>query len=692
MRSLALLALLAAGSGLALPSPLHAHGGQYRGPGDTVPPGGTGSSPGGAAPGIAGPTGPGGTSPTTGAPGVRGPGGPGNSPSQGGLTGGNDPGLDLSQWSFWWEFNKEPFLDLRQYLHAPGSVTGSDAWFLGNGERSQGRDSLRPSESQIRETVVPALLAALEHETNNDVVTGCLIALAKIGDPPGESGASPIGATIARYLADANQEISETAAIALGILGNPGEIESLVGVLEDRESGRRLLGRHEVPLRTRAFSAYALGLLGSRCVREEDRRTIVAALRQSLEAGDQRARDLPVACVIALGMTPLAELEAPPGSAPELGRSAQVEHLLAFLADSSQPALVRAHAPTALARLLTGELPPDLHEALRTRIASALLESLSPRSKDPVEIVQSVALALGLLGTNDLESPLDRSILEALTGLARNGEAQSRSFALISLARVGARTAANSSDPEGGLDLVTKTLLHSLAEGKGQVPSWAGLACGVLARELASSRQAPSRIAALQNAVRGALAEERSTERVAALAIAAGIMRDQEAAPELLKRLASLRDDGARGYVALSLGLMNAREALDEIQTVVGEARFRPELLKQASIALGLLGDKNAVSVLSDLLRSAKGLATQASVSSALGIIGDRRSVEPLVALLRNPDLTPSARGFAAAALGIVADRAHLPWNSSISRDLNYRASTSTLTDTGSGTGILDLL
>lgn len=691
MRSLALLALLAAGSGLALPSPLHAHGGQYRGPGDTVPPGGTGSSPGGVGPGVAGPTGPGGTSPTTGTPGVRGPGGPGNSPSQGGQTGGTDPGLDLSQWSFWWEFNKDPFLDLKQFLHAPGSVTGSDAWFLGNGEKSQGRDSLQPSEPQIREIVVPALLAALEGETNNDVVTGCLIALAKIGDPPGESGASPIGATIARHLADANQEISETAAIALGILGNPGEIESLVGLLEDRESGRRLLGRHEVPLRTRAFSAYALGLLGSRCVREEDRKTIVAALRHGLEAG-HRSRDLPVACVIALGMTPLSELEAPPGSAPELGRTAQVEYLLAFLADSSQPGLVRAHAPTALARLLTGELPAALHESLRTRIAGALLERLSTRSKDPAEVVQSVAQALGLLGTNDLEHPLDRSILEALTGLARNGEVQSRSFALISLARVGARTAANSTDPEGGLDLVTKTLLHSLAEGKGQVPSWAGLACGVLARELSSSKQAPSRIAALQSAVRGALGEERSTERVAALAIAAGIMRDQEAAPELLERLASLRDEGARGYVALGLGLMNAREALDEIQAVVAEARFRPELLKQASIALGLLGDKNAVTLLSDLLRTAKGLATQASVSSALGIIGDRRSIEPLVALLRNPELTPRARGFAAAALGIVADRAPLPWNSSISRDLNYRASTSTLTDAGSGTGILDLL
>ena len=49
------------------------------------------------------------------------------------------------------------------------------------------------------------------------------------------------------------------------------------------------------------------------------------------------------------------------------------------------------------------------------------------------------------------------------------------------------------------------------------------------------------------------------------------------------------------------------------------------------------------------------------------------------------------ARGFAAVALGIVADKELLPWNSKISADINYVATTSTLTD-ASGTGILDIL
>ena len=52
---------------------------------------------------------------------------------------------------------------------------------------------------------------------------------------------------------------------------------------------------------------------------------------------------------------------------------------------------------------------------------------------------------------------------------------------------------------------------------------------------------------------------------------------------------------------------------------------------------------------------------------------------------LQNESLTERARGFAAVALGIVADKELLPWNSKISVDLNYRAAVSSLSDGGSG-------
>jgi HEAT repeat protein len=213
-----------------------------------------------------------------------------------------------------------------------------------------------------------------------------------------------------------------------------------------------------------------------------------------------------------------------------------------------------------------------------------------------------------------------------------------------------------------------------------------------MANELAKATNPSSKIATLQGAVRTAMEDEKEPSRLGAFAIASGIMGDVEAKPMLLKRLDTEKDETARGYVAIGLGLMNALDAKEKINKIVDESKYRPDLLKQSAIALGLLGDKELVPKLITLLQESKGLATQASLSSALGFIGDQRSIQPLVDMLKNDSLTERARGFAAVALGIVADKELLPWNSKIGLDLNYRASTETLTNQASGTGILDIL
>ena len=57
--------------------------------------------------------------------------------------------------------------------------------------------------------------------------------------------------------------------------------------------------------------------------------------------------------------------------------------------------------------------------------------------------------------------------------------------------------------------------------------------------------------------------------------------------------------------------------------------------------------------------------------------------------MLDNEDITETARGFAAVALGIVADKELLPWNAKIGENLNYQAATPTLNDaSGAGNGI----
>lgn len=690
-----LSSVLLAGVMCGMQGSTHAHGGNYRGPGDTVPPGGGGASGGGGggpATGPVGPSTPGSGGPTT--PGAGAPGAPGGASAGSPTTGsGGGAGSDLTQWTFWWEFNKEPYLNLKAHLHRAVEETGEE-WFLGQGTKSKAKDSLKPTEAQIRQAIVPALLEALEGETHNDIVTGAMIALAKIGDASTETGDSRFERVFSSFLSDANQEIAETAAVALGILGNPRSIPTLASLLTDSEEGRKLVAQPEVDYRTRAFAAYGLGLIGARAAREEDRRQIVTVLRRTLESDSTKTRDLRVSCVVAMGLVPLATIDSGSHSEkdplpPESSRTAQLDYLLAFLRNEQHHYLVRAHCPCALARLLSG-LSGEQHESYRERVAMDLIERLAPRKKEKEPLVESAVLALGMIGTNDDGNPLDRKIRESLASAVTDvSDQQARNFALIALAKVGGTFASSGTDSEAGLEDVTRTLVTQLTEGKSGVRSWAGLACGVLGRKLTDANCNTPRIATLQGMIRTALQEEKDPERIGALAISAGIMGDIEAARPLMGHLGKLQDE-AQGYVAIGLGLMNARDAVGQIEKLVDGSKYKPETLKQSAIALGLLGDKEVVPKLVGLLQQARGLAGQASIASALGFIGDRRSIDPLVMMLRNDELTGAARGFAAVALGIIGDKELLPWNSKIGLDLNYRASTETLTN--QSTGILDIL
>jgi len=703
MKKLLLGAALLIGGTYALQGLTHAHGGQYRGPGDTVPPGGGGSGGGGGAGPSTGPAGPSTPGPSgPGTPGPGAPGAPGAAPGARAVTqGAADSGTDLTLWSFWWEFNKEPYLQLKAHIHEGQPETGGEGWFLGQAEKKQSKDSLKPTEQQVRETIVPALLKALEKETNNDIVTGCLIALAKIGDPQTEDGESKFEPVLRKYLSDKNQEISETAAVALGILANPKSIPVLESLLKDDAAGRKMVGdANEVNFRTRAFAAYGLGLIGNKASSEADKAKIVQILRQTIETDNTRSRDLKVACIISMGLVPLETVgtgvqgekdKKAAAVAPETSRLAQIDYLLAFFRNEEQHYLVRAHCPTAMARLLQ-RLPEQNFKAYRELIANDLIERVA-KKKEKDEVVQSSILALGLLGTNDGGDALDKKIRETLAAVPENiGDAQARNFAMIALATAGGTPGIK--DPESGIEEVRKALLKQLSDGKSTIKPWAGLACGVMAAKLKGSdaTSGSPAIASLQQAVRTALGDQSDPSRVGAFAISAGIMKDIEATKLLITKLGEEKQDDARGYVALGLGLMNAGDAKDAIQKVVEESKYRPDLLKQAAIALGLLGDKEVVPKLAVLLTESKSLATQASISSALGFIGDARSIDPLVTMLQNDQLTPTARGFAAVALGIVADKEPLPWNAKIGIDLNYRASTETLTNTSAGTGILDIL
>jgi hypothetical protein len=174
-----LIAGFAAAGLFALTPTLLAHGGTYRGPGDTVPsnPGGGGGrtpNPGGpTTPGPSGPTTPGPSGPTT--PGPAGPttGGPTGGGGRAGPTtgrGGLNLEDDLSQWQFWWEFNKEPFINLKKAIRTGGQVTGSDDFFIGRSVKTDFEDTLKPTDKDIKDKVLPKLLQKLGETDQRDIV------------------------------------------------------------------------------------------------------------------------------------------------------------------------------------------------------------------------------------------------------------------------------------------------------------------------------------------------------------------------------------------------------------------------------------------------------------------------------------------------------------------------------------------
>jgi HEAT repeat protein len=697
-----------------------AHGGIYRGPGDTVPPGAgsppsssppvTGGRPDGPAPEApAGPT----TPPGAGVPFLPGSPGGGKGPST--PDGYVDTNADPTAWSFWWEFNKDPFLELKAAVHRVNSTGDGGDHFLGDPAGASVSATLAPTTGQIRDEIVPALLAALEGESDDDIVTATLIALAKIGDAPRGVGSTVFGPIFARFLDSPSQEVRETAALALGILGSAerANVDHLVALMNDSAVGRRLTGNPEqgVPLRTRTFAAYGLGLIGRRAANaslDVARDAIVKALAEALIPAEREAtQDLAAAIVISMGLVPLTSC----GDVDILERKVdlaglgaietleeQIALLSAVLEDEGADRYMRAHVPTALGRLVRS-CDGVFQQTLEAHVAALLLKPLDPKAGRgiPEEIQQSCALALGLIGDADGD-PLDLEIRSSLMDAHRNHQRQTKDFALIALAKIAAREgevtmeSGLTSDPAQrtvARGEVAEFLTERLIKGRSGEQHYAGLALGVLHERLRAQGARP--IVASLVALHEELASADGADDIGAFSVATGLAGSIDSKQELERKLTTIRAPSARGYVALSLGMLGSTTSSALIHALIEDSEYEPELLKQAAIALGLMGDKRTVEVLSKMLGEASSLSTQAALATALGIIGDRRSVEPLVKMLQDETLTGTARAFAAAALGLVADKEPMPWNSKIGVDLNYRASVETLNATD-GKGVLNIL
>lgn len=619
-----------------LAASLHAHGGMYRGPGSSTPGPGTP---------LSGPTYPGVPGPTTGA---------------------RPQASSSSSWIAWWEVNKEPYLRVRSQL-ARGPVTGSDEFYLGPRRREAGSDVLLASALDRRLRIVPALLQLLASERNRDVATAATVALAKaardLRDP------KVLDAIRAQLQRD-DQEVRETAALALGILADPAAIGDLAALLQDAKPGRALVADDRVSVRTRAFAAYALGFLGGRSEPAAATRVLealVPVLESDLPGSE---RELRVAVVHGIGLLRCTSDDA--ATKRLLWQALQALWRYESRDLGAGEEFAQAHVATAVARLLGRGDTAD-HQHAKRRLAAQL--DLVKRSS--ADRRQGAALALGTMCLPAELSEHDGPYTDLLARTADDApDIQARCFAIMALARIGG-AAARSRLLE----------LHATARPTTSKP-WTSLALGLCSRP-AGLRGTPD-----PEVGRLLLDDLRSTqddELRSAIAVALGLSGWSEAAPHLLALLREHQErDQLAGYLCVGLALLKDEAAPAEFTRILRAAARKPYLLQQAAAALGTMGDRNVVPLLVAVFAQRDDAASLAAVAGALSLVGDRRSIDPLLARMQDGEQTKLARAFAAGALGGVGDPDAVPWNVRLLLDVNYTTGMDTLTNGQSG--VLDIL
>jgi len=593
-------------------------------------------------------------------------------------------GVDYSSWVWWWQLNREPILDLRAKLGLYDPSLKGLPGLLPPQATETRRWGPRPSAASIGSEVLPALLKTLESSSSREVTKACLIALARVGEDQGGEDRAQVLGRIRPHLQDENQEVVETAVMALGILGNESASGMLSELLLDTPYGQRLVADSKVHTRARAFAAYSLGLLGARTQKEDVRRYGVYMLARALNMDKTRTPDLGVACVRGLGMMPLAWS----GNLPSIGRGArdpvnasreaQLQYLLDILDKDRLHRQIQAFVPAALTQLLNADAAPRTG-VMRQRVAKLLLNKYSASRRTERELRRSAAMALGLIGpTGDAE--LDQRIQKALARSDRDRITQN--WSLMALGRIGAQR----SDARDG---VQRSLLQTLKREDGSEAEWAALGLGLMCFDAPDQGVGSDVLKLLSKRLK----KSSRPSEVGAFGLALGLAGDPAAREALADKLARTEAPDTQGYLMLALALLGDAGP-GQIERMLGAfegAEARPLLLCDSATALALLGERSIVDRLVSMLRASHSSGAQRGLAQALGRMGDASAVAPLLEMLKDPGATETSRSFAAQALGLVADGDRLPWNTLISLDTNYSAAPPTLMDF-EGHGILNSL
>jgi len=579
--------------------------------------------------------------------------------------------VDNSSWQVWWRHNRDSLIDMVRATRTRQAVTpDADGRLPLEGERRPGLN-----DAVVYREIVPVLRRALK-EGDARVQHSALMALARVGDGPNHE--QEFADELAAQLASGNQGVSEMAVISLGVLGSRPAIRKLSDLLRDSEAGRALVDGERVPVRHRALAAYALGIAGGRLGDQTVSRFLIHSLANVLEQDGERFEDLQAACVHALGLLRL-EHTAAPEETQRVSESfeGQIEHLLVLLDDKKSPDMVRVHAPTALARLVAfGDQPQ------KERVAKALMIRLGDR-RESREVQRSLVAALGLIGDCDADE-LDADIRESLQTAARERDHFTRSFAVMALSEIACRAGEDELEPFAASGEIQEFLTASLTRSSTRLKPWIATALGLIGNRGELDPRSASAIAHL-------VRKTRSPEEASAYSLAAGLAGIKAVTEHVARNLDKVNDEGFRGDIALGLGLMRTLEGLDALKEIKEETDHRPWLKEQVTIARSMLADQGIVDELLEDLSGCDCIASLQANMTSLAWVGDSRAVASLLGMLRDEGLGDYKSSLVIEALGRIADKDDLPWETVLAHGVNYASAPPTLTAPGTQSGILDL-
>ncbi len=582
---------------------------------------------------------------------------------------------DMSHWTYWWYFNKDELLPLRELLQLSTTASGDD---------SQLTVLPRPSDSALKELVFPALLSVIDEDRTGTAAATSFIALGRIGSPEEEL----ILAALKAGVAHRDPMSRESALLSLGIQGDLGAIELLLGALENSKQVRKEING-KFNDRSRAFAAYGLSLIASRAPNDDVRRMVLLSMLRHFEDPKEH-QDVRVALAIGLGKMYLPfkdarrTLKVPQeGEDTAFGvryRDDLIERIWSLLEDEDDR-VVAGHLPVTLASLAA-----DAPSPLAASVVNGLLDSLD--GKVYRHELAGIAIALGRMGTA-WGRPQDSLVRDRLYEIAREcKDHHARHMALIALAEVCNR-GSGSLPPKSTTDALEAFLLERYLKGRKSDRPWVALAAGAHGARMHAAGLSVGDDLAIE--LRISLNESNGVDELSTAALACGLMRDPKSGELLEKVLDRSGNASVRGFTSLSLGLLDRRSAKAKMELLVDRFRYQPVPLENVSLGLGLIDRLATTTLLRDRLATANSNATVSALSKALGQLGDPASLPTLSAIAQDKARAATVRSAAAGALGLIGERGNLPWRHFLSNGVNYSARTETMFD-AAGNGVLNFL